>query len=263
MTTMDSALHYPTGQSLHLGDRPSCLVPPTPLPSLTFSTTSSVFSLVSHDPETSPYAAVVASSGPMAKTNPIRFSTKWWDDETGLGWWGMRYFHPDEGKWISRDPLPEILMGLSFGLPPSGFDVDAVNAWSSILAQPYGFVDNSPASNVDALGLDKQTGKCNALHGYEKIPDGAPQIVCKDYHVGSKGYACTVYTVQKYKQWMNCEYEGYRWVGGGCVIKKRQRYTTWKQAWFQYPPVKTQIADSGPYSDTKALGAWKKSQGCP
>ena len=43
----------------------------------------------------------------MTKTNPFRFSTKWWDDETGLGNWGRRYYDPDEGKWISRDPIGE------------------------------------------------------------------------------------------------------------------------------------------------------------
>ena len=131
MTTMDSALHYPTGQSLHLGDRPSCLVPPTPLPSLTFSTTSSVFSLVSHDPETSPFAAVVTSTGPMAKSNPFRFSTKWWDDETGLGWWGMRFYDPGTGRWCSREPIGEVLGSLGL----------------------YGFVQNSPISGTDYLGL--------------------------------------------------------------------------------------------------------------
>ena len=43
----------------------------------------------------------------MTKTNPFRFSTKWWDDETGLGNCGRRYYDPDEGKWISRDPIEE------------------------------------------------------------------------------------------------------------------------------------------------------------
>ena len=32
---------------------------------------------------------------------PFRFSTKQWDDETGLGYWGYRYYSPVLGRWIS------------------------------------------------------------------------------------------------------------------------------------------------------------------
>lgn len=38
----------------------------------------------------------------------MRFSTKQWDDETGLGYWGYRYYDLDIGRWISRDPLGEL-----------------------------------------------------------------------------------------------------------------------------------------------------------
>ncbi len=44
-------------------------------------------------------------AGPYATENPIRFSTKYFDDETGLGYWGYRYYSPSLGRWISRDPI--------------------------------------------------------------------------------------------------------------------------------------------------------------
>ena len=103
-TPMTPALHNRPGQRLSttamtqrsvLSESPS------------YSTTRTSVSLVSGNPEKSPYAAVVASSGPMAKSNPFRFSTKWWDEETGLGWWGMRWYSPEMGKWLSRDPIGE------------------------------------------------------------------------------------------------------------------------------------------------------------
>ena len=75
--------------------------------SRSYSTTRTTVSFVSGDPETSPYAAVVASSGPMAKINPFRFSTKWWDEETGLGWWGYRFYDSGTGRWVGRDPIGE------------------------------------------------------------------------------------------------------------------------------------------------------------
>ena len=46
-------------------------------------------------------------AGPFAATNPFRFSTKYWDDETGLGYWGYRYYSPRLGRWISRDLIGE------------------------------------------------------------------------------------------------------------------------------------------------------------
>ena len=46
-------------------------------------------------------------SGPYAANNPFRFSTKYWDDETGLGYWGYRYYSPRLGRWISRDLMEE------------------------------------------------------------------------------------------------------------------------------------------------------------
>jgi len=39
--------------------------------------------------------------------NPFRFSTKWFDTTTGLGYWGYRYYSPRLGRWMSRDPIGE------------------------------------------------------------------------------------------------------------------------------------------------------------
>jgi RHS repeat-associated protein len=77
-----------------------------------------------------PYGNVAAQSGDYAETNPFRFSTKYWDDETGLGYWGYRYYSSKLGRWMSRDPL-----GQEGGLCL------------------YAFVNNEPLADQDALGL--------------------------------------------------------------------------------------------------------------
>lgn len=46
-------------------------------------------------------------SGTYAATNTFRFSTKQFDAETGLGYWGKRYYDSRNGRWTSRDPLQE------------------------------------------------------------------------------------------------------------------------------------------------------------
>jgi RHS repeat-associated protein len=57
--------------------------------------------------EYSPFGETIVSTVSLAKANLFRFSTKHWDDLTGLGYWGYRYYHPDMGRWLSRDPIEE------------------------------------------------------------------------------------------------------------------------------------------------------------
>ncbi|MFN0136460.1 MAG: RHS repeat-associated core domain-containing protein [Phycisphaerae bacterium] len=78
------------------------------------------------------YGNVTASGGSYATANPFRFSTKYWDDETGLGYWGYRYYEPRMGRWHGRDILQELD--------------------SPVL---YCFVSNAPTTHVDSIGLCK------------------------------------------------------------------------------------------------------------
>ena len=57
--------------------------------------------------EYGPYGSRVNTPAQDEYEQPFRFSTKQWDDETGLGYWGYRYYSPVLGRWISRDPIEE------------------------------------------------------------------------------------------------------------------------------------------------------------
>ena len=85
--------------------------------------------LVAHY-EHDPYGGVTAQSGDYADDNPMRFSTKYWDDETGLGYWGYRYYSPALGRWISQDPFAE----------RGGYNL-------------YAYAFNGPTLAVDRVGL--------------------------------------------------------------------------------------------------------------
>jgi RHS repeat-associated protein len=90
---------------------------------------------VSANYEYDPFGQVIRATGPMAKANPFRFSTKYQDDESGLNYYGYRFYNPSGGRWLSRDPLEEI----------GGLNL-------------YGFVDNNPVSSTDIdgrLGVDE------------------------------------------------------------------------------------------------------------
>jgi RHS repeat-associated protein len=78
-----------------------------------------------------PFGEVIRATGPMAKANPFRFSTKYQDDESDLLYYGYRYYNASTGRWLSRDPLEE--QG-----GPNLFE----------------FVNNSPQLYVDILGMD-------------------------------------------------------------------------------------------------------------
>jgi RHS repeat-associated protein len=62
---------------------------------------------------------------PVVADNPFRFSTKYTDGETGLVYYGHRYYDPRNGRFINRDPIEE-----TGGLNLYGFcGNDGVNRW--------------------------------------------------------------------------------------------------------------------------------------
>jgi RHS repeat-associated protein len=68
-------------------------------------------------------------------SNPFRFSTKYLDGETGLYYYGWRYYNPVTGRWPSRDPIEE----------RGGINL-------------YGMVANDPVNRWDVLGLKEGSG---------------------------------------------------------------------------------------------------------
>ena len=62
--------------------------------------------LVAHY-EYSPFGETVVHAGPLADSFDFRFSTKYWEDEAKLFYYGYRYYSPELGRWPSRDPIGE------------------------------------------------------------------------------------------------------------------------------------------------------------
>ena len=53
------------------------------------------------------FGRTIAATGPLADVFPHRFSTKYHDAETGLVYYGYRFYSPSLMRWLSRDPLEE------------------------------------------------------------------------------------------------------------------------------------------------------------
>jgi len=66
--------------------------------------------------EYDPYGIPTYANGAKAGSNPFRFSTKYHDDETGLVYYGFRYYSPELGRWVNRDPLGEEDGGNLYGM---------------------------------------------------------------------------------------------------------------------------------------------------
>jgi RHS repeat-associated protein len=89
---------------------------------------------ISANYEHGPFGEILRATGPMAKLNPFRFSSKYYDDESDLMCYGYRYYNPSTGRWPSRDPIEE----------KGGLNL-------------YGFNCNQPISKYDLCGLITKT----------------------------------------------------------------------------------------------------------
>ncbi|MGB0242224.1 MAG: RHS repeat domain-containing protein, partial [Verrucomicrobiales bacterium] len=75
------------------------------------------------------FGKVAAISGSQAGDFAFQFSTKYADGESGLSYYGYRYYDAQTGRWISRDPIEER------------------GGWNL-----YGFVGNNAVNATDFLG---------------------------------------------------------------------------------------------------------------
>ncbi len=89
------------------------------------------------------FGNTVSQSGTMAAVFRFLFSSKYLDDETGLYYYGLRYYAPALGRWVSRDPIKE-----SGGLNLFAFVGNNIN-----LIDIFGLLDN-PIIDLDVITLE-------------------------------------------------------------------------------------------------------------
>jgi RHS repeat-associated protein len=99
------------------------------------------------------FGNTLSASGAQAEKNPFRFSSKYYDGETGLYDYGYRHYDSSLGRWINRDPIGE----------EGGINL-------------YGMVANNPINAVDPYGLRKLTAldlqRLRQLSAYAKANEG-------------------------------------------------------------------------------------------
>ncbi|HRT59162.1 MAG TPA: RHS repeat-associated core domain-containing protein, partial [Candidatus Paceibacterota bacterium] len=101
--------------------------------------------------EYGPFGELIRATGPMAKANPFRFSTRYQDEETGLVYYGHRYYDPSTGRWPNRDPLANGGVLPMVVRPPARF---RMQPWERIEGPNlYTYALNDPINFVDINGL--------------------------------------------------------------------------------------------------------------
>ena len=142
--------------------------------------------------EYGPFGELLRATGPMAKLNPFRFSTKYQDDETDLVYYGRRYYNASTGRMISRDPLNDKAFLNEF---LRGTSIRKMKQLKSESLMPvYGFVRNNPISRID---VDGRLGVGSVLIGgavccaVAAIDAGACWLHMRDIRLGAHADANT------------------------------------------------------------------------
>jgi RHS repeat-associated protein len=177
---------------------------------LDLSAGSAAAAIVAHY-EYDPYGGVVndLSGYTYAEANPIRFSTKYWDAETGLGHWGYRYYSPRLGRWLSRDRIAD----LSFGFVTEGVPYSVHGAETRL----YAFCRNEPVTRADGVGLSDECCVCGpdismALWRmqldigwqWKKLDKAQKDSLCKGYRSEAAKWDSQLYTRATSLRTANC-----------------------------------------------------------
>ncbi len=110
--------------------------------------------LVAHFEKIQPGNDVLAAVS-LSAGNRYRFSTKYFDEEVNLYYYGFRYYSSELGRWMRRDPIGEIgatILRVSF------IDQKDMGAVEKESPNTYSYVRNNLPNYYDYLGLFGDSG---------------------------------------------------------------------------------------------------------
>ncbi|MFO7607501.1 MAG: RHS repeat-associated core domain-containing protein [Desulfurivibrionaceae bacterium] len=170
--------------------------------------------------EYDPYGNTIKAVGSLAEGNPYRFSTKYFDVETELYYYGIRYYSPELGRWLTMDPIGE----------RGGLNL-------------YGFIGNNVSNSVDLFGLVLYAfdGTGNNDRNVAKGYYTHVHTLWKDYEGREKFYTKGVGS-----DWYSFIHGGLHGLGGQSRLEK-----AYKKFLQDY---KEQVANGAPIDDIDIIG---------
>jgi len=163
--------------------------------------------------EYGPYGNTIASSGSYADDNPFRFSTKWLDHEpaagsqagaiaeTGLYYYGYRYYSPALGRWMSRDPIEE-QGGYNLYVYAQNSSIDHFDPAGLRIEPPVSPVPAPPVTHVECW-TTRAGSAC--IRCCARVVGGAVIVLCMtDSCGGPRCPCCGAYGQEPHKEWCEC-----------------------------------------------------------
>ena len=141
------------------------------------------------------FGNMLSATGTLAGTFHFRYSTKYYDLETGLYYYLMRFYHPPHHRWLNRDPIGERggLNLYGFCKNAQMFEIDAIGYsvfdylpfTSTVLSAIDNIIGHVPGSSIiDYSSISPQDCLCNN--------DAAEERCMKKVEMESLQYAAEV-----------------------------------------------------------------------
>jgi RHS repeat-associated protein len=134
------------------------------------------------------FGKLLAKGGSLDQ--PFQFSTKRYEPSVGLNYYGYRFYAPDLGRWMNRDPLGE---------------AGGINLYSFVRNNAVNWVDPWGLYGTSSCEYYKQACKATGRE-YEC---GAAQFFCPQFPSGDEGVgnwsSCVRQCLQELHKYRNCE----------------------------------------------------------
>lgn len=115
----------------------------------------------------SPYGVLIGSAGDPTFKQPYQYSTKRTDAETGIIYFGYRFYLPNEGRWLNRDPIEE-MGGLNLYQYVGGDPVNYRDPYGLVVQVVAGALIREAAKSIaksSAKSSAKEAAKAGARGG--------------------------------------------------------------------------------------------------
>jgi len=157
-------------------------------------------------------------------TNNLRFSSQYYDQESSLHYNTQRYYEPEVGRYLGRDPIEDEAFFRHYGQMKYQRELRRLRAQS--LLPTYLFVWNSPMSFSDSRGLSVHSSGCGdcgpMADAINKVNAALNTGKCKqwfenhgyDYSGGTPSFAINCHS--RCKLW--CLFGGTAWTMPGMDI---------------------------------------------
>ncbi len=112
-----------------------------------------------------PFGNTTAQSGTLANANVYRFSSKEVHANSGMYYYGYRFYDANVQRWLNRDPLGEL---------DSTRWASKLAAWTpGVEANLFAFIGNTTVNSRDAFGLSLQGGNSDSEEHRRCVEDCA------------------------------------------------------------------------------------------